>query len=369
MDAQKIGLFLFKLRKEKHLTQKEIAEICNVSTQAVSKWERGESIPDVELLERLSIYYNLTINEILNGEEKQSSIDATRKSNIIILSTSILVFLSFFFTYAGVLLNNSPINQDLIILYKGYELIFDRINIWEARLTQFVFIILIINLVLSIFIVSNVIKKEKYVSIYIIISSILLILVSLLSIAHESFYVFPQIFILLHALITLFMSIKVNDKDHFLSKLKAYKTLKKNNEVPSSLLLSEEVLNSKGLKIIKILILLISSIFILFSIFAMIGYIIELTTPSASPEIDFIFLISIFLFITGITSLNSYKYIGSIYTSEMLVFDAIISLILSVLVIFVVTFSLHFVLILNIILASYFIYSAKKYSKTKHNLN
>ena len=56
-----IGSFLQKLRKEDNLTQKDIAMLCNVTTQAVSKWERGDSIPDIEILEKLSILYLLSI--------------------------------------------------------------------------------------------------------------------------------------------------------------------------------------------------------------------------------------------------------------------------------------------------------------------
>ncbi|MBQ4182927.1 MAG: helix-turn-helix transcriptional regulator, partial [Bacilli bacterium] len=51
MDKIKMGDFLQSLRNEKDLTQTDVAEIFTVTPQAVSKWESGQSIPDVEMLE------------------------------------------------------------------------------------------------------------------------------------------------------------------------------------------------------------------------------------------------------------------------------------------------------------------------------
>ena len=50
-----MGDFLQSLRNEKDLTQTDVAEIFAVTPQAVSKWESGQSIPDVEMLEKLQI--------------------------------------------------------------------------------------------------------------------------------------------------------------------------------------------------------------------------------------------------------------------------------------------------------------------------
>lgn len=71
MNRVKMADFLIELRKEKNLLQQEVAEIFMVTTQAVSKWERGESIPDISILERMSEFYGVTIEEILNGERKE----------------------------------------------------------------------------------------------------------------------------------------------------------------------------------------------------------------------------------------------------------------------------------------------------------
>lgn len=69
MDNKKIGEFILKLRKEQKLTQDELAEKIPISRQAVSKWERGITIPDSATLLKLSEIFNVSINEILCGQK------------------------------------------------------------------------------------------------------------------------------------------------------------------------------------------------------------------------------------------------------------------------------------------------------------
>lgn len=67
MDTRKTGELIAQARKEKELTQKELAERLHVSTQAVSKWENGRSCPDIALLEPLAEALDLTVTELLSG--------------------------------------------------------------------------------------------------------------------------------------------------------------------------------------------------------------------------------------------------------------------------------------------------------------
>ena len=53
MDQNKSGKFIAKLRKEKNMTQEQLAEKMGVSINAVSKWERGLSFPDISLYKKL----------------------------------------------------------------------------------------------------------------------------------------------------------------------------------------------------------------------------------------------------------------------------------------------------------------------------
>ena len=70
MNIEKVGEQIAALRKAKGLTQSELGERIGVSFQAVSKWERGETLPDVTLLPDLSKILETTIDFILLGNEK-----------------------------------------------------------------------------------------------------------------------------------------------------------------------------------------------------------------------------------------------------------------------------------------------------------
>ena len=67
MDAVKTGALIAETRKERDLTQKDLAQALHVSVQAVSKWERGLNFPDIALLEPLAELLGLTVSELLSG--------------------------------------------------------------------------------------------------------------------------------------------------------------------------------------------------------------------------------------------------------------------------------------------------------------
>lgn len=70
MDQMKIGNFLKELRKEKGITQAQLAEALNVSARTVSRWETGSNMPDISILVDIADYYDISIPEIINGERK-----------------------------------------------------------------------------------------------------------------------------------------------------------------------------------------------------------------------------------------------------------------------------------------------------------
>ena len=72
MDQNKSGKFIAKLRKEKNMTQEQLAEKMGVSINAVSKWERGLSFPDVSLYKKLCKELDINIEELINGEKDKS---------------------------------------------------------------------------------------------------------------------------------------------------------------------------------------------------------------------------------------------------------------------------------------------------------
>lgn len=68
MDTQRIGNVISSLRKERGMTQRELAEALHVGAKTVSKWECGQGCPDVSLLERLAQALNVTVEQILSGD-------------------------------------------------------------------------------------------------------------------------------------------------------------------------------------------------------------------------------------------------------------------------------------------------------------
>ena len=94
MDTIKIGNFLAELRKEQNLTQEALGEKLGVTNKTVSRWENGNYLPPVEMLQELSKLYAVSINEILCGERlKQDEYQAKAEETIAgILSGSTFSF-------------------------------------------------------------------------------------------------------------------------------------------------------------------------------------------------------------------------------------------------------------------------------------
>ncbi len=111
MDQVKIGKFIAESRKDKDLTQRELGEKLGISKNAVSKWERGISMPDVSIMKELCNVLDISLNEFFNGESDNSDNGLInylktekRKKKIkfivfitIILLTIIISILSLFF--------------------------------------------------------------------------------------------------------------------------------------------------------------------------------------------------------------------------------------------------------------------------------
>lgn len=91
MEKEKIGKFINELRKEKGITQKELAIQLHISEQAVSKWERGISFPDITMFESLSKVLNVTIYDLFNGERISTDSTITRQEIEQVLSHSISI--------------------------------------------------------------------------------------------------------------------------------------------------------------------------------------------------------------------------------------------------------------------------------------
>jgi len=111
MNQIKIGKFIAECRKKQNLTQIQLAEKLNITDRAVSKWERGMSLPDISLLQELSDILNINVTELLDGKRSEKKkIDSDdilntlkyteiktmekHKNNINLIMFSFIIFIS-----------------------------------------------------------------------------------------------------------------------------------------------------------------------------------------------------------------------------------------------------------------------------------
>ncbi len=83
MDQKKFGNFLKRLRKEKGITQEQLSEMLGVSNRSISRWENGVNMPDFDLVIELSSYYEISIEELLNGERKDTMTDKETQETLL----------------------------------------------------------------------------------------------------------------------------------------------------------------------------------------------------------------------------------------------------------------------------------------------
>ena len=82
MNLEKVGSLILKLRKEKNMTQKQVADLLNISDKTVSKWERGLGCPDVSILTKLSKIFDINIEKILLGDLEPNDVDGGNMKRI-----------------------------------------------------------------------------------------------------------------------------------------------------------------------------------------------------------------------------------------------------------------------------------------------
>ena len=116
MDLIKIGKFISEMRKNKKLTQEELAEKLFITDRAVSKWERGLSLPDADKMIDLCNILDINVNELLNGEKiamkdynkknEELLVELARQEeekNKKLLFAMWIILISSFIFYAGIL--------------------------------------------------------------------------------------------------------------------------------------------------------------------------------------------------------------------------------------------------------------------------
>lgn len=149
MDLEKIGNFITQCRKEKQLTQSQLAEKLNISNKTISKWETGNGMPDSSIMIDLCDQLGINVNELLSGEHipneeyqgkaTENIINITkecennkkiRKKHIIILTIIIFVALTVISIY-----ENMEINIDYDNRLITCEITDDNITCWFKGLS------------------------------------------------------------------------------------------------------------------------------------------------------------------------------------------------------------------------------------------
>ena len=87
MNQEKFGQFIKEIRKKNNLTQKQLAEKYNVTYQAVSKWENGKNMPDTTLIKQISKDFNISLEELFDGELKKQ----TKNNRNLFLTTALII--------------------------------------------------------------------------------------------------------------------------------------------------------------------------------------------------------------------------------------------------------------------------------------
>ena len=82
MDQKKFGSFLRELRKEKQLTQEQLAERFGVTSRSVSRWETGSNMPDLSILVELADFCDVDIRDIIDGERKGEDMNKEEKERL-----------------------------------------------------------------------------------------------------------------------------------------------------------------------------------------------------------------------------------------------------------------------------------------------
>ena len=151
MNQEKIGNFIKSLRKEKNMTQNELALKLGVTDKAISKWENGRGLPDLSLIKDVSDILGVTVNELLTGEKLDSKEEVfenniintinytnnkikSKNKYIIILSLTIVVILTFL-SFFIIDVNKMRKGEDVLFSTWGFKYI-SSIKLDEAKITN-----------------------------------------------------------------------------------------------------------------------------------------------------------------------------------------------------------------------------------------
>ena len=184
---------LQELRKQRGLTQEELAEALYVSRTAISKWESGRGYPNIDSLKEISNYFSVTIDDLLSSEKLLSIAEKENKSNIQNMGELLLGMIDLF----SLLLIILPLYPNTVdgYIYSANLFAYDEITSWKRFIYWGMFISLMIIGVAKLLLMKFQIKNSyKYVTDTSMVLHILLVL--FLAMAQET-YAIAMAFMLL----------------------------------------------------------------------------------------------------------------------------------------------------------------------------
>ena len=116
MDNIKTGALIKELRKEKNMTQNDLADKMNVTDKAVSKWERNLSCPDINSIPKLAEILGVSVEKLLNAQTKQENSKVEDIINIALIGVSLAMGICIVVTSV---LKQIDINNAIIMLGIG----------------------------------------------------------------------------------------------------------------------------------------------------------------------------------------------------------------------------------------------------------
>ena len=107
-----LGKKIIEMRKNKNLSQEQLAEVLNVSRQTISNWENGKFYPDIDALVKLSKCFIISLDDLLASDSNilnhlKVSTDIVRSNKNILYAILLNIFLIILFVIAGILLEES----------------------------------------------------------------------------------------------------------------------------------------------------------------------------------------------------------------------------------------------------------------------
>ncbi len=197
---------LQELRKNKELTQEELAESLYVSRTAVSKWESGRGYPNIESLKEISKFFSVSIDELLSGEKLLFIAEKENKTNIKSICELLLGAVDLFY----VLLIFLPLYPDVNgFIYSVSLLNYTEISSFNKTIYWVMFLALILTgLIKIVFTKTRIETANKVVTVVSVVLNILIIL--LFAITREVYALILVFLFLIIKGLLIFKSIKVN---------------------------------------------------------------------------------------------------------------------------------------------------------------